>query len=179
MYIPWAASCQGKYQPICFLARIIPETPSRDCGDDRATGQPQGLGPEVYLFSTPQGELVLSLPKEHPRTLGFRLCKTGRIRRQGHLRNKAHPEPLPSPREKAGLPDFVSHPATRQGLLLHYQCRDHAPLWSRSPCLAPSDRGRTAISAVAAGGSCIMRAIGSSSRRTQPLVARVLTCGIA
>jgi len=28
--------------------------------------------------------------KEHPRTPGFRLCKTGRSRRQGHLRNKAH-----------------------------------------------------------------------------------------
>src|SRR5512136_1814810 len=31
------------------------ETPSRDRGDGRATGQPQGLEPEAYLFSTSQG----------------------------------------------------------------------------------------------------------------------------
>ena len=28
----------------------------------RATGQPQGVGSEVYLNSTPQGELVLPVP---------------------------------------------------------------------------------------------------------------------
>jgi hypothetical protein len=62
-------------------------------------------------------ELVAgSLSKEHRRTPGFRLCKTGRRRRQGHLRNKAHPEPLRSPQCKGGLPDFVRHPAKRQGL---------------------------------------------------------------
>ena len=38
-----------------ILARIMHETPSRDRGDGRATGQPQGLGPEAYLFSTSQG----------------------------------------------------------------------------------------------------------------------------
>jgi len=32
-----------------LLARIMHETPSRDRGDGRATGQPQGLGPEAYL----------------------------------------------------------------------------------------------------------------------------------
>jgi hypothetical protein len=135
------------------LARVMHETPQRDRGDGRATGQPSrgtaGLGPEAYLS--------VRRKVRDPRTPGLRLCKAGRSRRQGHLRNKAHPEPLRSPRTKAGLPDFVSHPATRQGLLLHYQCRDYAPLWSRSPCLAPSDRGRTAGSAVAAGGSCVMR----------------------
>jgi len=31
------------------LARIMHEAPSRDRGDGRATGQPQGLGPEAYL----------------------------------------------------------------------------------------------------------------------------------
>jgi hypothetical protein len=36
------------------LARIMHETPSRDRGDGPATGQPQGLGPEAYLFSTSQ-----------------------------------------------------------------------------------------------------------------------------
>jgi len=79
-----------------------------------------------------------------------RLRKKGRRRRQGDLRNKAHPEPLRSLRRRAGLPDFVSHPATRHGVSGYYQWCDYAPLWSRSPCLAPS--------AVAAGGSCIMRA---------------------
>jgi hypothetical protein len=33
-------------------------------------GQPQGVGSEAYLNGTSQGELVLSLPKEHPRTPG-------------------------------------------------------------------------------------------------------------
>ena len=37
------------------LARIMHETPSRDRGGGRATGQPQGLGPEAYFFSTSQG----------------------------------------------------------------------------------------------------------------------------
>jgi hypothetical protein len=53
-----------------LLAYIMHETPSRDRGDGLATGQPQGLGPEAYFFSTSQGELVLSLPKELPRTAG-------------------------------------------------------------------------------------------------------------
>jgi hypothetical protein len=46
----------------------------------------------------------------------FPLCKTEWRRRQGHLRNKAHPEPLPSRRWKAGLPDFGLHPASRHRL---------------------------------------------------------------
>ena len=33
-------------------------------------GQPQGLESEAYLNSTSQGEPVLSLSKEHPRTPG-------------------------------------------------------------------------------------------------------------
>jgi hypothetical protein len=37
------------------LARITHETPWRDRGDGRATGQPQGLGPEAHFFSTSQG----------------------------------------------------------------------------------------------------------------------------
>ena len=41
---------------------------SRDREDGRATWQPQGVGPEAYLNGTSQGELVLSLSKEHPRT---------------------------------------------------------------------------------------------------------------
>ena len=38
-----------------FRARIIYETASRDRKDERATGQPQGVGPEAYLNSTSQG----------------------------------------------------------------------------------------------------------------------------
>ena len=52
------------------LARIFHELLSRDREDGRAIWQPQGVGPEAYLNGTSQGELVLSLPKEHPRTPG-------------------------------------------------------------------------------------------------------------
>ncbi len=37
------------------LARISHEWLSRDRGDGRATGKPQGVGPEAYLSSTLQG----------------------------------------------------------------------------------------------------------------------------
>jgi hypothetical protein len=37
------------------LARMFHELPSRDCEDERATGQPQGVGSEAYLKSTSQG----------------------------------------------------------------------------------------------------------------------------
>ena len=36
-------------------ARIIYELALRDCEDERATGQPQGLESEAYLNSTSQG----------------------------------------------------------------------------------------------------------------------------
>jgi len=52
------------------LARMFHELVLRDQEDGRATGQPQGVGPEAYLNGTSQGELVLSLSKEHPRTHG-------------------------------------------------------------------------------------------------------------
>jgi hypothetical protein len=45
---------------------------SRDREDGLATGQPQGVGSEAYLSGTSQGEPVLSLSKEHPRTPGRR-----------------------------------------------------------------------------------------------------------
>jgi hypothetical protein len=63
-YLPTSSLARGEFP----LARIMHKTPS-------------------------QGELVLSLSKEDPRTPGFRLCKTERRRRQGHLRNtyKASP----------------------------------------------------------------------------------------
>ena len=52
------------------LTRIFHELLLRDHGDGGATGQPQGVGSEAYLSGASQGELVLSLPKEHPRTPG-------------------------------------------------------------------------------------------------------------
>jgi len=58
------------------LARIIHESVLRDCEDERATGQPQGLESEAYLNSTSQGELVLSLPKEGLRTPGRAFIST-------------------------------------------------------------------------------------------------------
>ena len=50
--IPRRFSSTGKssrYRGSSRLARIMHETPWRDRGDGRATGQPQGLGPEAYL----------------------------------------------------------------------------------------------------------------------------------
>ena len=61
--------------------------------------------------------------------------KTGRRRRQGGLRRKAHPEPLPSVDDSSGPRAFHHSPAQRPGLALHYQCRDYASLQSRPPCL--------------------------------------------
>ena len=37
------------------LARMFHELQSRDREDGRATGQPQGVGPEAYLNGTSQG----------------------------------------------------------------------------------------------------------------------------
>jgi hypothetical protein len=53
------------------LAHIMHETPSRDRGDGRATGQPQGLGPEAYFISTSQG----SRPED--------------ARKDGHIRGRS------------------------------------------------------------------------------------------
>jgi hypothetical protein len=52
--------CLGAPDPaLDALARIMHETPPRDRGDGRATGQPScgiaGLRPEAYLFGTSQG----------------------------------------------------------------------------------------------------------------------------
>ena len=129
---------------------MMHETPQRDRGDSRATRQPQGLGPAS----------------------GF--VKRGGARGRDGLRRKAHPEPLPSLDDRSDPQAFHHNPAQRPGLPLHYQCRDYAPLQSRPPChcslvaagsrshsvrphRAYSSERRTARSAVAAGGSCIMR----------------------
>jgi hypothetical protein len=58
------------------VARIIHELVLRDCEDERATGQPQGLESEAYLNSTSQSELVLSHAKEGPRTPGRAFIST-------------------------------------------------------------------------------------------------------
>jgi len=52
------------------LVRMFYELLSRDHEDGCATRQPQGIGSEAYLTGTSQGEPVLSLSKEHPRTPG-------------------------------------------------------------------------------------------------------------
>ena len=61
-------SANGNEQEM--LARIFHELLSRDHKDGCATWQPQGVGSEAYLIGTSQGPPVLSLSKEHPRTLG-------------------------------------------------------------------------------------------------------------
>ena len=108
-------------------------------------------------------------------------------RKRSGQERKAHPEPLPSLDDRSDPQAFHHNPAQRRGLALHYQCRDYAPLQSRPPCHcsliaaalrrssgsracrgrsrshsvpphgAYSSERRTAIFAVAAGGSCIMR----------------------
>ena len=91
------------------LTRIMHETPWRDRRDGGASGQPSrgtagldlrrtcSVRPKVSLSCLSRlsrvcrGELVAgSLSREHARTPGCRLRKTGRRRRQGDLRNKAH-----------------------------------------------------------------------------------------
>jgi hypothetical protein len=47
---------------VTLLACIIRWTPSRDSGDGRATGQPQGLAPEAY-FSAPRKVSVSCLSR--------------------------------------------------------------------------------------------------------------------
>ena len=46
------------------------ELQSRDLEDGRATGQPQGFGPEAYLNGTSQGELVLNAAEGRPEDAG-------------------------------------------------------------------------------------------------------------
>ena len=55
-----------------LLTLILHEFLWRDREGGLATWQPQGVGPP-YPNGTSQGELVLSLSKEHSRTPGFRL----------------------------------------------------------------------------------------------------------
>ena len=46
------------------LARMFHELPSRDREDERATGQPQGVGSEAYLNGTSQGPTLEDARKE-------------------------------------------------------------------------------------------------------------------
>ena len=48
---------------------------SRDYEDGRATGQPQGVGPEAYLNGTSQGELVEGTTED--------------ARKNGHIRSRS------------------------------------------------------------------------------------------
>jgi hypothetical protein len=162
------------------------ETPSRDRGYGRATGQPSrgtaGLGSEAHFFSTSQGELVLSLPKEHPRTPGVRLCKTGGRRRQGSLRRNAHPEPPPSFGQRKASRAFHHIPPKGPGSVSTISaatmrlCNADLPAANHPiaagnrahsvlPHRAYSSARRTAMSAVAAGDSCIARAREPASAR--------------
>ena len=63
-----------KFHEICVLTWMFRELVSRDHEDGRATGQPQGVGPEAYLNGTSQG----STPED--------ARKGGRIRGRSHAR---------------------------------------------------------------------------------------------
>jgi len=69
-------------------------------------------------------------------------CRNRRHQRQGGLRRKAHPEPLPSFADWKAPRAFHHNPDERHGLPRHYQCCDYAPLQSRPPCLRPSEDAR-------------------------------------
>jgi hypothetical protein len=61
------------------------------CSETTKMGVPPGNRPavprdwsEAYPYGTSQGEPVLSLSKEHPRTPGFRL-----VEKDGHIRGRS------------------------------------------------------------------------------------------
>ena len=64
--------------PFSPLARIYYELLSRDRGEARTTGKPQGVGPEAYLNSTSQGPTTGDARKDDYRLLiaDLRLHKT-------------------------------------------------------------------------------------------------------
>ncbi len=64
-----------------LLAPIFHELTSRDREEGRATGQPQGIGPEAYLNGTSQGEPVLSEAEGTPED----------ARKNGHIRGRSRP----------------------------------------------------------------------------------------
>jgi len=94
---------------------------------------------------------------------GSFLCKTGRCRRQCGLQRKAHPEPLPSFRQRKAPRAFHHILARGPGRCLHYQCRDYAPLQSRPPWFARSDRSLLV---------CALT-VGCQGRRRCPAAARL------
>jgi len=77
-----------------------------------------------------------SLAREKPLLTNISCCP-----RQGGLRHKAHPEPLPSLADRKASRACHENPAERPGLTLHDQCRDYAPLQSR-PSLPHAIRSR-------------------------------------
>jgi len=58
---------------------MFQELQPRDLEDGRATGQPQGFGPEAYLNGTSQGELVLRQAEGTPED----------TREDGHIRGRS------------------------------------------------------------------------------------------
>ena len=49
---------------LLMLTRMFHELQSRDREDGRATGQPQGVGPEAYLNGTSQGPITEDARKD-------------------------------------------------------------------------------------------------------------------
>jgi len=151
-----------------LLARIMHETPSRDRGDGRAAGQPQGLGPEAYFSqyaarSESRGRQASGCPKRGGAG-GRVICETKRIRshyllldvRQASrtldatpLQGRASPYTINAATMRLCGAD---RPASRHPIAAGSRSRNVPPHRAYS-----SERG-TATSVVAAGDSCIMRA---------------------
>jgi hypothetical protein len=112
------------------------ETPSRDRGYGLATGQPQGLGPEAYLFSTSQ----------ESRTPGRTARSAVAAGGSSIMRAKTPPE--------------------RPDLALHYQWRDYAPLQTCPPPAGQTSLPQTTRSRLACPPGVEQPLKGNGSRRS-------------
>jgi hypothetical protein len=152
------------------LARSMHETPSRDRGAGRATGQPPrgtaGLGPEAYSFSTsrrssPENARLPARQDGAAPEAGSSAAQSASGASTFPRSQDGPPGFRPEPRRKARPPSPLSMPRSRPGVTPLQTCPPLAGQTipaSRHPNRAYRSERRTTISAVAAGGSYIMRA---------------------
>jgi hypothetical protein len=152
--------------PNSRVARIVHETASRDPGDGPASGQPQGLGSEAYLFSTSQGS--------RPEDARLPARQDGAAPGAGWSAAQSASGASTFLRPPQGLPGFPLEPRRKarplSPLSMPRLCAfaEQTIPASRHPNRAYSSERKAAISAVTAGGSCIMRASPSSQNFSFP-----------